>query len=213
MPAQIPMTEKQRISLLALPETEEAVVRHHSFDAADLAATAQARTPETRLGHALQLCCLRFPGRHMRKGEFLPAVMLDHIAEQIGVDADVIAQFARRAQTRYEQLAALKRHYGYCDLSRSKRVEPRPVGMLEPEWLAGHPRFAECDEIASVIRRTLDPRRNLGQCRGSVKPDGRDLRYCDFQPVNDRFAPGHQPLRPRAVTGQKSTTAGPSQTA
>lgn len=123
MPARIPMTEKQRISLLALPDTEEAVVRYHSFDAADLAAVAQARTPETRLGYALQLCCLRFPGRHLRKGEFLPAVMLDHIAEQIGVDADVIAQFARRAQTRYEQLAALKRRYGYCDLTRPKRAE------------------------------------------------------------------------------------------
>lgn len=123
MPARIPMTEKQRISLLALPDTEEAVVRHHSFDAADLAAVAQARTPETRLGYALQLCCLRFPGRHLRKGEFLPAVMLDHIAEQIDVDAVVIAKFARRAQTRYEQLASLKRRYGYCDLTRPKRAE------------------------------------------------------------------------------------------
>lgn len=130
MPARIPMTEKQRAALLALPDTEEAVVQHHSLDAADLAAIADARTPETRLGYALQLCCLRYPGRHLRKGELLPAIMLDHIAEQIGVEADVIAQFARRVQTRYEQLAVIKRRYNYCDLTRPGRAELAA-------WLAG----------------------------------------------------------------------------
>jgi len=96
MPARVPMTERQRDALLALPETESEVVRHHSLDAADLSAVGEARTPETRLSYALQLCCLRYPGRNLRRGETLPAIMLDHIAEQIGVDADVIAGFARR---------------------------------------------------------------------------------------------------------------------
>src|SRR3546814_21147669 len=56
--------------------------------------------------------------------------MLDHIAEQIGVEADVIAQFARRVQTRYEQLAVFKRRYNYCDLTRPGRAELAA-------WLAG----------------------------------------------------------------------------
>src|SRR3546814_19820020 len=56
--------------------------------------------------------------------------MLDHIAEQIGVAADVIAQFARRVQTRYEKLAVIKRRYNYCDLTRPGRAEPAA-------WLAG----------------------------------------------------------------------------
>src|SRR3546814_9245003 len=56
--------------------------------------------------------------------------MLDHIAEQIGVEADVIAQFARRVQTRYEQLAVIKRRSNYCDLTRPGRAELAA-------WLAG----------------------------------------------------------------------------
>ena len=76
MPARISMTKKQRDALLALPETENEVVRHYPLDAKDLTAIASSRTPETRLGHALQLCCLRYPGRHLRRGEFLPPVML-----------------------------------------------------------------------------------------------------------------------------------------
>ena len=68
MPARIPMTEKQRISLLALPDTEEAVVRHHSFDAADLAAVAQARTPETRLGYTRSACASENGSRRCSAG-------------------------------------------------------------------------------------------------------------------------------------------------
>jgi TnpA family transposase len=123
MPRLIPMTEKQRGALLALPETEEDVVRYHSLDADDLAAIADARTPETRLSYALQLCCLRYPGRHLRKGDVLPATMLDHIAEQIDVDAAVIAAFARRVQTRYEQLATIKRRHGFEELTHPVRAE------------------------------------------------------------------------------------------
>ena len=42
MPARVPMSEKQRQALLALPDTENEVVRHHSLDAVDLAAVAEA---------------------------------------------------------------------------------------------------------------------------------------------------------------------------
>jgi hypothetical protein len=123
MPARVPMSERQRQALLAVPDTEDEVVRHHSLDATDLAAVAEARTPDTRLSYALQLCCLRYPGRNLKRGEVLPAVMLDHIAEQIGVDAAVIAGFARRGPTRYEQLASIKRRHGFRDLTHPDRTE------------------------------------------------------------------------------------------
>jgi hypothetical protein len=51
--------------------------------------------------------------------------MLDHIAEQVGVDANVIADFARRTPTRYDQLAAIKTRFGFSDLSRPHRVALR----------------------------------------------------------------------------------------
>lgn len=123
MPARISMTGKQRAALLALPETEEEVVRYHSLDASDLAAVAEARTPETRLSYALQLCALRYPGRHLRQGEVLPAIMLDHVAEQIGSDTTVIGGFSRRQSTRYEQLETIKRRHGLRSLTRPARAE------------------------------------------------------------------------------------------
>ncbi|WP_062213064.1 Tn3 family transposase [Aureimonas sp. AU12] len=117
------MTARQRVALLALPDDEAMVVRYHGLGTDDLAAVTTARTPATRLGYALQLCALRYPGRHLRRGELLPATMLDHIAEQVGVEADVIADFARRTPTRYDQLAVIKARFGFRDLSRPLRTD------------------------------------------------------------------------------------------
>ena len=124
MPAKIPMTARQRAALLALPDTEAAVIRHHTLDAADLTAIAQARTPETRLGYALQLCAQHYPGRHLRRGE-------------------VLAGFARRGATRYEQLALIKRHHGFRDLTAPVRatlggwMETEAIGMTDGRLLIG----------------------------------------------------------------------------
>jgi len=123
MPARISMTKKQREALLALPETEEEVVRHYTLSADDLATIGKSRTPETRLSFALQLCCLRYPGRNLQRGEFLPPVMLDYIAEQIDADTAAITRFARRGATRYEQLAAIRRHHGFREFTRPARTQ------------------------------------------------------------------------------------------
>nr|WP_225040652.1 DUF4158 domain-containing protein [Rhizobium sp. T1473]MCA0807225.1 DUF4158 domain-containing protein [Rhizobium sp. T1473] len=66
---------------------------------------------------------MRFPGRYLSRGELLPGIMLDHIADQVQADADVIALFARRDATRYEQLTAIKERHGFRDLSQPLRVE------------------------------------------------------------------------------------------
>nr|WP_245841917.1 DUF4158 domain-containing protein [Sphingomonas lenta] len=78
MPARVPMTERERAALLALPTDEGTVVRVHTLDTGELAGVVTARTPGTRLGFALQLCCLRYPGRYLRRGEVIPAAMLEH---------------------------------------------------------------------------------------------------------------------------------------
>jgi TnpA family transposase len=117
------MTERERVALLTLPADEETVVRVHTLNAEELAGVATARTAETRLGYALQLCSLRYPGRHLRRGEVIPAAMLEHITDQLGVDPAHVAGFARRGQSRYEQLASIKRRHGFRDLNRPLRGE------------------------------------------------------------------------------------------
>jgi TnpA family transposase len=52
-----------RSSLLALPDTEDEFIRHYTFSEADLSLIRQHRGDANRLGVAVQLCLLRFPGR------------------------------------------------------------------------------------------------------------------------------------------------------
>ena len=51
--------------------------------------------------------------------------MLDHIAEQVGVDAGVIADLARRTPNRYDQLAAIKARFGFTEFPRGGTAERR----------------------------------------------------------------------------------------
>ncbi|WP_234890501.1 DUF4158 domain-containing protein [Sinorhizobium meliloti] len=131
MPARISMTGPQRDALLGAARHRGDGRSPSQSGRKRLAGINSARTPETRLGYALQLCCLRYPGRHLRRGELLPAVMLDHIAEQIGADAEVIAGFARRTPTRCDQLLAIKARFGFADLTKPMRATLR--AWLEAE--------------------------------------------------------------------------------
>ena len=126
------------------------MIRFHTLGRDDLAAVAEARTPETRLGYALQLCCLRYPGRHLRRGEVLPQVMLDHVAEQIGTEREVVAGFARRPPTRYDQLAAIKARFGYRDLTPPLRSELRV--WLEREAVGLTDGLALLDQLLDEMR-------------------------------------------------------------
>jgi hypothetical protein len=66
MPARVPMTVKHRAALLALPATEQELVRYHSLGPDDLAVIAGARTPDSldlgrwqtvRLRHSRRVSC------------------------------------------------------------------------------------------------------------------------------------------------------------
>lgn len=53
---------QQRASLLALPEIQDDLIRHYTFNESDLALIRQRRGDANRLGFAVQLCLLRYPG-------------------------------------------------------------------------------------------------------------------------------------------------------
>jgi hypothetical protein len=123
------ITKAQRDALLALPTTEDAFVRHYELSAKDRAAVKQCRTAETKLAFALQLCVLRYPGRLLQRAEVLPEALVAFVADQAQVSPAAIAGFARRLPTRYEQLAMLRRTYGFTDLTPAAKVTLR-------SWLA-----------------------------------------------------------------------------
>ncbi len=62
MPRRSILSATERESLLALPDGKDELIRLCTFSDTDLAIIGQHRGPANRLGFAIQLCYLRFPG-------------------------------------------------------------------------------------------------------------------------------------------------------
>jgi TnpA family transposase len=62
MPRRSILSAAERENLLALPDTDDELIRHYTFSESDLSIINQRRGHANRLGFAVQLCYLRFPG-------------------------------------------------------------------------------------------------------------------------------------------------------
>ena len=83
------LTEAQNAVLFDPPTEQRELVRHYTLSAADLTMIRRYRGEYNRLGQALMLCYLRYPGRPLKAGERPPATLLSFVAEQI----DVLPEF------------------------------------------------------------------------------------------------------------------------
>ena len=100
MPRRRAITDAQLETLLTLPTAEPDLIRHYTLSPADLAVIARRRRPHNRLGFAIQLCALRFPGRLLQPGEVVPREVLAFVADQLDLPPDVLVDYAARPQTR-----------------------------------------------------------------------------------------------------------------
>jgi hypothetical protein len=95
------------------------LVRHYTLSEADLAAIRRCRGDHNRLGYALMLCYLRFPGRALRVGERPPAPLLVFVADQIEALPDCIDEYLATERNR-------QRHAIECQ----EQLGLRPFGRL-----------------------------------------------------------------------------------
>jgi TnpA family transposase len=108
MPRRRVLTDKQLEELLALPASEPVLIQHWTLNPTDLEEIDRRRRDHNRLGFALQLCALRYPGQRLRPGESIPAAALRFVAEQVGATPEALAAYAVRFQTLYQQHEALR---------------------------------------------------------------------------------------------------------
>lgn len=107
------LSPAQRIQILALPNSLGEIEGLYTLTAADKAFIARHRTNSNRLGLALQLCFLRYPGRAWTVEDVPPASMARFIAQQVGVSPMDLSGYAARDQTRREHFVELLKEYGW----------------------------------------------------------------------------------------------------
>jgi len=108
MPRKSLLTPAERSDLMSPPATEEELVRHYSFSERDLSLIRQRRGDANRLGFAVQLCLLRFPGRGLEAGMEVSDTVIQWVGRQLRIDTSCWLSYASRAQTRREHLVELR---------------------------------------------------------------------------------------------------------
>src|SRR5580704_6461729 len=113
MPRQELLSPAQCAQLLALPTDPRQIAERYTFTPADLDLIAKCRGGPNRLGFAVQLGLLRYPGRAWTPLESVPLPLLQFIAAQVGVSPGRLTEYGTRDETRREHLAKLLTAFGW----------------------------------------------------------------------------------------------------
>ena len=112
MPRRSILSANDRASLLALPDTNDELIRRYTFSEPDLSLIRQRRGDANRLGFAVQLCLLRYPGHGLSDDAVLPSAFVQWVARQLRIELACWPEYAEREETRREHLRELHAYLG-----------------------------------------------------------------------------------------------------
>jgi len=109
------LTGEQRDAFVRVPAdlSERDLGRFYTLSARDLEIIGRHRRPANRLGFAVHLGLLRFPGRTFADVPEIPERVVEYIAQQVDVDPAVFEQYGERDNTIFEHLDELRREFGF----------------------------------------------------------------------------------------------------
>lgn len=143
------LTPEQRHALTQIPAdlSDREIARYYTFTQQDLDLIKQRRRLHNRLGFAVQLAVLRFPGRPLKDLAGIPSRILAAIADQIQVPASAFARYGDRDNTLYEHLDEIR-----------QKCKFRECGWREYLWLAREllPLALESDRPIPLIEQALE---------------------------------------------------------
>jgi TnpA family transposase len=118
------LSPQSRSALFDPPADPAAIVRHYTFSLEELALIRQRRRDANRLGFAVHLAYLKFPGRVLSSGEIAPHDMMAFIAGQLEIKSSAFDEYAQRTETRREHVGELQ---GYLGVRPFRRQDYRAV--------------------------------------------------------------------------------------
>ena len=108
------LTGEQRENILELNQLSEfEFASYYSLSDDDIDVINHHRRDSNRLGFAIQLCLVRYPGCTLSNIKKVPQDLIQYVADQINVDSDVFSSYATRNTTKREHLEEIRQIYGY----------------------------------------------------------------------------------------------------
>ncbi|MCL2312319.1 MAG: Tn3 family transposase [Firmicutes bacterium] len=112
MPRKKALSLSEMDSLMAFPNTVDGIIQYYTFNEQDINIIMQHRGNHNRLGFAIQLCYLRYPGYVLPTSGKPPELLLSFVAEQLKIDPIIWEDYAKRSTTRREHLLELQNFLG-----------------------------------------------------------------------------------------------------
>ena len=112
MPRRSILSTAERDSLLVLPDDKDELIRYYTFNDTDLSLIRQRRGDANRLGFAIQLCLLRYPGHGLSVDAVLPLALIQWVGRQLRIGPECWPKYAEREETRREHLLELRTYLG-----------------------------------------------------------------------------------------------------
>ncbi len=133
MPRRSILSSSERNSLLALPDNRKDLIQQYTLSESDLSIIKQHRGAANRIGFAVQLCYMRYPGLILGFGETPFSPLLNLAAEQLKISTDAWNEYGKRDQTRREHLVELKSVFGFQTFTTA-HYKPSVSSLKELAW-------------------------------------------------------------------------------
>lgn len=178
------LNEAQIAELFDPPVDQRELVRQFTLSAEDILAIQRCRGDHNRLGYALMLCYLRYPGRAMRAGEYPPTALLDFVAGQIGVFAQSIDEYLATDRNRERYALECQEYLGLR--SFSKRAREELITSLLPQAIENDRLF----HLAKLVMETCRQRDLIVPPPAVLERFCNELRRCARREVHHRLTNG-----------------------
>ncbi len=178
MPRRTLLTTIQLETLLAFPISEIEIARYYTFDERDLSIIRQRRGTHNRLGFAVQLCYLRYPGYAMTADTTPPDGLLSHVSRQLQINPDSWVEYAQRDETRREHALELQAAFDYRSFTVEEYRQQR--GMLTELALQTNKAMIIAQQLIEILRKRyiiLPPARVIDRLCAEALVRGTRLLY------------------------------------
>jgi TnpA family transposase len=159
MPRPFILSVAERESLLSLPASQDDLIRHYSLSESDLSLIRQRRGASNRLGFAILLSYMRYPGVILGVGDEAYAPLLSYVAQQVNIDAEAWKRYGQREQTRREHLLELQEVFGFKPFTgghyRSAVSELSEIALQTDKGIVLATRLVESLRARAVLLPTL----------------------------------------------------------
>ena len=106
------LTGEERRRLFDAPDDESGIVSHYTLAVEDLDLIGSRHRPANRLGLAVQIALMRYPGFGFQPNIGVPDAVLYYLAAQTFMEAEVFTDYGQRPQTRNDHADIAARHLG-----------------------------------------------------------------------------------------------------